>query len=598
MKKQFLLLLLCLFSLLGEVKAETKTGSCGEAAFWSLDDEGTLKVWGSGEMSNYSANTVPWKDCRSKIKNIIIGEGITQIGSYAFSNCEKIETVSLPQSLEVINTCAFYTPTDNKGTIILPPNISFIGIDALCWKDIKAEFGRTVIELWRAGYDNAVDAKTGTSLSKSTLCPLSLSYDETKYTVKIKAKGKPDDRLTCTLNGTEITSNETVVTKTALPGTKVDAVIKAKIKGDDKIHECEVMSGYAYTSGYAPTVDATATATSLSIEYSHPDVDTKYAKVYRKEFYVYQGTKQIKHIEGKDNGKIKLSGLDPNSNFTVKYLVQLSSKDHYEYKEYTTTKNISTEKLLLVTQQPKVISVGNVIIAAESNVADDEQNVGFEWRRTDWSKDFASNTASACIYKGKIEGYIRNLNSTVLWKYRPYYLANSGTYYYGDWVGLDPSNTSYFEPTVHTYDEITIEGNTALVKGYALRGTDGIKVQGFKYWKKAGTSVHGMAKTNAPSNALTVEATGQVMTATLPDLAYNSDYEYQAFVTTDEGTYYGEVMTFSTGADPTGIKNVTTSSNHVSAGIYNVSGYKMQHLQKGFNIIVYKDGSRKKVYIK
>lgn len=549
-------------------------------------------------MSNYSANTVPWKDCRSKIKNIIIGEGITQIGSYAFSNCEKIETVSLPQSLEVINTCAFYTPTDNKGTIILPPNISFIGIDALCWKDIKAEFGRTVIELWRAGYDNAVDAKTGTSLSKSTLCPLSLSYDETKYTVKIKAKGKPDDRLTCTLNGTEITSNETVVTETALPGTKVDAVIKAKIKGDDKIHECKVMSGYAYTSGYAPTVDATATATSLSIEYSHPDVDTKYAKVYRKEFYVYQGTKQIKHIEGKDNGKIKLSGLDPNSNFTVKYLVQLSSKDHYEYKEYTTTKNISTEKLLLVTQQPKVISVGNVIIAAESNVADDEQNVGFEWRRTDWSKDFASNTASACIYKGKIEGYIRNLNSTVLWKYRPYYLANSGTYYYGDWVGLDPSNTSYFEPTVHTYDEITIEGNTALVKGYALRGTDGIKVQGFKYWKKAGTSVHGMAKTNAPSNALTVEATGQVMTATLPDLAYNSDYEYQAFVTTDEGTYYGEVMTFSTGADPTGIKNVTTSSNHVSAGIYNVSGYKMQHLQKGFNIIVYKDGSRKKVYIK
>lgn len=598
MKKQFLLLLLCLFSLWGGVKAETKTGSCGEAAFWSLDDEGTLKVWGSGEMSNYSANTVPWKDCRSKIKNIIIGEGITQIGSYAFSNCEKIETVSLPQSLEVINTCAFYTPTDNKGTIILPPNISFIGIDALCWKDIKAEFGRTVIELWRAGYDNAVDAKTGTSLSKSTLCPLSLSYDETKYTVKIKAKGKPDDRLTCTLNGTEITSNETVVTETALPGTKVDAVIKAKIKGDDKIHECKVMSGYAYTSGYAPTVDATATATSLSIEYSHPDVDTKYAKVYRKEFYVYQGTKQIKHIEGKDNGKIKLSGLDPNSNFTVKYLVQLSAKGHYEYKEYTTTKNISTEKLLLVTQQPKVISVGNVIIAAESNVADDEQNVGFEWRRTDWSKDFASNTASACIYKGKIEGYIRNLNSTVLWKYRPYYLANSGTYYYGDWVGLDPSNTSYFEPTVHTYDEITIEGNTALVKGYALRGTDGIKVQGFKYWKKAGTSVHGMAKTNAPSNALTVEATGQVMTATLPDLAYNSDYEYQAFVTTDEGTYYGEVMTFSTGADPTGIKNVTTSSNHVSAGIYNVSGYKMQHLQKGFNIIVYKDGSRKKVYIK
>lgn len=719
----------------GGVKAETKTGTCGEAAFWSLDDEGTLKVWGSGEMEDYTlsfsgfggytenlstpwaddrtnvkeiivtgitsigkyafygctkltsakisssvstiksyafvktqikknqipatvttletqaldgyycgtcgneygvngsrdnikwevydgtisftgtgdmmylkyeesgfslSTNIPWNVCADKIKNIIVGEGITEVGANAFRPCKNMETVSLPQSLEHIGEYAFYpvSVANSNGTIILPPNIKSISKNAFCWKNIKAEFGRTVIALWNAGYNNAVDAKTGTSLSNGTLCPLSLSYDETKYTVKIKVKGKPDDRLTCTINGTEITGNGTEVTVNALPGTKVDAVVKAKIKGDDKSPECEVLSGHTYTYGFSPDVNISSTATSLSIDYSHPDVDTKYAKVYRTEFNVYQGTKQIKHVEKTDNGKIKLSGLDPNTSFTVKYMVQLSSKAHYEYKEYTATKNISTEKLSLVTQQPKVISVGNVIIAAESNVADDEQNVGFEWRRTDWSNDFASNTASACIYKGKIEGYIRNLNSTVLWKYRPYYLANSGTYYYGDWVGLDPSNTSYFEPTVHTYDEITIEGNTALVKGYALRGTDGIKVQGFKYWKKAGASAPEKTAFNAPSNALTVEATGQVMTATLPDLAYNSDYEYQAFVTTDEGTYYGEVMTFSTGADPAGIENLTTSSSRVSAGIYNVSGCKIQHLQKGLNIIVYKDGSRKKVYVR
>lgn len=36
MKKQFLLLLLCLFSLLGGVKAETKTGSAAKQHFGRL----------------------------------------------------------------------------------------------------------------------------------------------------------------------------------------------------------------------------------------------------------------------------------------------------------------------------------------------------------------------------------------------------------------------------------------------------------------------------------------------------------------------------------------------------------------------------------
>ena len=53
------------------------------------------------------------------------------------------------------------------------------------------------------------------------------------------------------------------------------------------------------------------------------------------------------------------------------------------------------------------------------------------------------------------------------------------------WRGYIRNLNTDFEPTVHTYDQIEIEGNTALVKGYALTGTDGVTVQGLKYLTKA-----------------------------------------------------------------------------------------------------------------
>ena len=213
---------------------------------------------------------------------------------------------------------------------------------------------------------------------------------------------------------------------------------------------------------------------------------------------------------------------------------------------------VKTDSLILNPQQPKVISVGNVIVDAKTNLDDEETNVGFEWRRTDWTDEFASNTGKAYLYDGEMEGYIRNLYAEKLWKFRPYYLSKSGNYHYGEWLGLDPTNTSYFEPTVHTYDKITVDGNTALIKGYALRGTDGITVQGFKYWPidseaKARGAVQ-LQEEDIPEDAMTVTAKGQVMTASLKNLRYSTEYCYVAFVETSENeTFYGEMQTFTTG---------------------------------------------------
>ena len=295
---------------------------------------------------------------------------------------------------------------------------------------------------------------------------------------------------------------------------------------------------------------------------------------------------------------MKLYGLDPQQNYTVSFYVVTNTGGWY-----SKTATFTTQALSFVTSTPKVVSLGTAIVAAQSNLDDEETNVGFEWRRTDWTDDFVSNTGGAYLYNGTMEGYIRNLNTEKLWKFRPYYLSNSGTYYYGDWMGLDPTNTSYFEPTVHTYASVNIEGNTALVKGYALTGTDKVTVQGFKYWKST-AGARGMNGIAAiPSDVMTVEASGQVMTASLTGLEYNTTYHYVAFVTTSEGdTFYGEEQVFSTEENPTGIESVY-SENYgqeppTVVARYNMKGERIDTPQEGVNILRMSDGTTRKVWVK
>lgn len=298
---------------------------------------------------------------------------------------------------------------------------------------------------------------------------------------------------------------------------------------------------------------------------------------------------------------VHMTGLDPQQTYTQTFYVTTQEGGKIEQKV-----TFTTDALTITTNQPKVVSAGNAIVAAQTNIADDETNVGFEWRRTDWTDDFASSTGTAYIYNGTMEGYIRNLNTEKLWKYRPYYLSNTGTYYYGEWVGLDPTNTSYFEPTVHTYADINVSGNSVSVKGYALTGTDKVVSQGFKYWKNETGEAKGIGAkkaTSVPSNAMTIEASGQVMTATFTGLEYSSTYSYLAFVTTSEGeTFYGEEQTFTTEDDPTGIEEIPAEPAEQKpvtiVAQYNMSGMPISSPQKGINILRMSDGTVQKVLVK
>ncbi len=192
------------------------------------------------------------------------------------------------------------------------------------------------------------------------------------------------------------------------------------------------------------------------------------------------------------------------------------------------------------------------------------------------------------------------INTDRLWKYRAYYEANTGNRYYSQWIGIDPSNTSYFEPTVHTYSIIDLIGNMAEIWGYVMRGTDNITIQGFIYWNVTISSSSRKNAKGIPVNATKVLSSGNVMSAKLENLDYETTYCYVAFVTTSEGeTFYGEPQTFRTGEmDEDGIKDIEHSPLNIEEAWYSLDGKKLSKPQKGINIIRYSDGTNKKVLVK
>ena len=97
--------------------ATVASGTCGDNVSWLLDDSGTLTISGTGEMYNYNDyytyfNKTPWYDYRSDIKKIIIQNGVTSIGEYAFQQCTSMTSITIPYGVTNIGKKAFSWCTD------------------------------------------------------------------------------------------------------------------------------------------------------------------------------------------------------------------------------------------------------------------------------------------------------------------------------------------------------------------------------------------------------------------------------------------------------------------------------------------------------
>ncbi|MBE6813041.1 MAG: leucine-rich repeat domain-containing protein [Ruminococcaceae bacterium] len=109
------------------------SGECGENLTWTLDSEGTLIFSGTGylgrssksEIEEGSASEASYLNYKNDIKKIIVNEGITKIGPFAFEDCKNLSEIILPESLEYLGELIFRR-TSLK-TLHIPANVQRIG---------------------------------------------------------------------------------------------------------------------------------------------------------------------------------------------------------------------------------------------------------------------------------------------------------------------------------------------------------------------------------------------------------------------------------------------------------------------------------------
>ncbi len=117
------LVLTFMFAVFANAETTVASGTCGENLTWTLDDEGTLTISGTGAMTNYSyAPSVPWYSNRNAIKTVIIENGVTSIGNYAFREYTSLTSVTIPDSVTEIGASAFNDCLSLVEIIILNPD--------------------------------------------------------------------------------------------------------------------------------------------------------------------------------------------------------------------------------------------------------------------------------------------------------------------------------------------------------------------------------------------------------------------------------------------------------------------------------------------
>ncbi len=110
-------------------KADIASGSCGANLTWTLNGSGTLTITGTGAMTEYNSNSVPWYSYRTQITRVVVSSGATTICSRAFADCSNLASVSLPGTLETIKPNAFTNCTSLSG-IVIPNSVTTLGANA------------------------------------------------------------------------------------------------------------------------------------------------------------------------------------------------------------------------------------------------------------------------------------------------------------------------------------------------------------------------------------------------------------------------------------------------------------------------------------
>ena len=110
-------------ALAAEAAASGTCGAEGDGSnlTWTLDSEGTLTISGTGAMENYFSDDAPWT--AQEVKTVVIDNGVTSIGGFAFDGCHNLTNVTISDSVTKIREYAFSGCTALTG-ITIPSGVT------------------------------------------------------------------------------------------------------------------------------------------------------------------------------------------------------------------------------------------------------------------------------------------------------------------------------------------------------------------------------------------------------------------------------------------------------------------------------------------
>jgi hypothetical protein len=110
----------------------TSTHTLGDAVVGTLYENGDLVVSGSGPMTDYTSATAPFgtsSNPNTSIKKVILKDGVTTVGNFAFYFCKGLTSITIPDSVTSIGNYAF-AYCSSLTSVTIPDSVTSIGDSA------------------------------------------------------------------------------------------------------------------------------------------------------------------------------------------------------------------------------------------------------------------------------------------------------------------------------------------------------------------------------------------------------------------------------------------------------------------------------------
>ena len=457
----------------------------------------------------------------SKVEELVIPDGVTEIKSGAFSMGKDITSLKIPNSvtsigdncfqycnlssLEIPNSVTYvgwgsFKVNQNMKSVVIPNSVTFIGGWAFCSCNAltSVTIPNSVTEIFEytfegcTGLNSAIIPSTVTSIGDNAF----QNCNSLKY-ICLSSENYPSTQ-----------SLGTTSCQYIMPQTAFDGGIPQDITN---------YATYSVAPKYIKVKSTTATTATLELT----PIDISGG-----------------NSESTTSYEVTMCDLKPGSSVVGSW--------KWEGKDcgIVSIPTAKTKDIVMNVQPALTMSTTKTRLLATVNEADDGKHYGFEWLRNDAPDNMTPKKVLAPLDNGKIVGTLSGLNPDIYYKYRPFYKADDGTVFVGEWEAFLTGDANVtFDPEVHTKEPVAISNDKMILLLFCAEGTEEILEKGFELIKKAIASLG----TRADGGDITkVIVSGNEMSATVEGLEPGTEYICRSYVKTASGTTYGEDKTFKT----------------------------------------------------